>query len=311
MITILGAGGAISNELASRLASAKVPFRLVGRNPSSRPGAREVVAADLTDKDQCQRAVAGSTIVFLLAGLKYDYKIWAQLWPRIMSNTIQACKRAGARLVFFDNVYMYGLVDGAMTEDTPFNPISRKGEIRARIATSLIDEWKAGNLTAMIARAADFYGPHATHGIPNVLVFDPLSKGQSAMCLAADDLPHSYTFTPDAAQALQRLMEEESAWNKTWHLPTAPDPPTAREFIEAAAKSLGVQAKYRVLSPLLLRVGGWFNPMLRELPEMLYQNTAPYLFDSSKYARTFGFRGTPYHEGIQATTDSYGGARLT
>jgi nucleoside-diphosphate-sugar epimerase len=311
MITILGAGGAISNELVSRLASAKLPFRLVGRNPSSRPGAREVVAADLTDMDQCQRAVAGSTVVFLLAGLKYDHKIWAQLWPRIMSNTIQACKRAKARLVFFDNVYMYGLVDGAMTEDTPFNPVSRKGEIRARIATSLIDEWKAGNLTAMIARAADFYGPRATHGVPNVMVFDPLSKGQSAMCLAADELPHSYTFTPDAAQALLRLMNEESAWNQTWHLPTAPDPPTSREFIEAAAHAMSVKTKYRVLSPLLLRIVGWFNPMVREIREMLYQNTAPYLFDSTKYALAFGFRGTPYQEGIRVTAASYQDAGLT
>src|ERR1039457_5167717 len=85
-------------------------------------------------------------------------------------------RSAGARLIFFDNVYMYGKVAGAMTEDTPFNPVSRKGEIRARIATSLINEWKAGRLTAMIARAADFYGPNAKTGIPNVMVFDPMSK---------------------------------------------------------------------------------------------------------------------------------------
>jgi len=27
------------------------------------------------------------------------------VWPRVMSNTIEACKRARAKLVFFDNVY--------------------------------------------------------------------------------------------------------------------------------------------------------------------------------------------------------------
>src|SRR5258708_4668872 len=143
MITILGAGGAISDELVKLLAAQRKPFRLVGRHPVSTPGAAEVVSADLSDKEQTARAVAGSSVVFLLAGLKYDHKVWAEMWPRVMGNTIEACKRANARLIFFDNVYMYGKVAGAMTEETPFNPCSRKGEIRARIAIALINEWKA------------------------------------------------------------------------------------------------------------------------------------------------------------------------
>lgn len=306
MITILGAGGAISNELVKLLAARKLPFRLVSRNPVPTPGAAEVVSADLADKDQCARAVAGSAIVYLLVGLKYDYAVWAELWPRVLSNTIEACKRANARLVFFDNVYMYGRVSGAMTENTPFNPCSKKGETRARIATTLINEWRSGNLTAMIARSADFYGPKAKNGMANVLVFDPLSKKQKPMCLVSDSLPHSYTYTPDAAAALLKLGETESAWNQTWHMPTAPEPPTAREFIHQAAEVMGVAPKYRVLSPLMIRVFGWFNPVVGELQEMLYQNDAPYLFDSSKYAQAFGFQGTPYAQGIRATAESYG-----
>jgi hypothetical protein len=72
----------------------------------------ESVTADLSDLDQTVRAVAGSSVVHLLVGLKYDVREWRVLWPRIMSNTIEACKRAEARLIFFDNVYMYGRVAG-------------------------------------------------------------------------------------------------------------------------------------------------------------------------------------------------------
>src|SRR5215471_449611 len=129
MLTILGAGGAIGDELVKLLAQRQQPFRLVGRNPRMVPGAVEVHPADLSNKEQTIQAVTGSTVVFLLAGLKYDRKIWAETWPRIMANTIEACKRANPHLVFFDNVYMYGRVNGAMTEDTPFNPSSEKGEI--------------------------------------------------------------------------------------------------------------------------------------------------------------------------------------
>jgi len=305
MITILGAGGAISNELAIRLAAAQQPFRLVGRTPAPSPTAREVVSADLTDRDQAFRAVAGSSIVFLLVGLKYDRKVWTEQWPRIMSNTVEACKQANARLVFFDNVYMYGRANSPMTEETPFNPVSRKGEVRARIASSLIDAWKSGSLTAMIARCADFYGPHAANGLPNALVFDPLSKGKPANCLASDALPHSYTYTPDAAEALLKLAATESAWNQTWHLPTTPNPPTGKQFIEMAAAAMGVKPKYRILGPAMLWMGGLFNPVVGEVREMLYQNNAPYLFDSSKYAHAFGFTGTPYADGIRATAKSY------
>lgn len=305
MITILGAGGAISNELARLLTARKETFRLVGRHPKPVNGAAEVVAADLTDGAAAERAVAGSSVVLLVAGLKYDHKVWAEAWPRIMANTIEACKQAGAKLIFFDNVYMYGRVSGAMTEETPFNPCSRKGEIRARIATQLMDAWKAGALTAMIARAADFYGPGAKTGIPNALVFEPLSKGQKAMCLASDAQPHSYTCTPDAARALVELAGSERAWNQTWHMPTAPNPPSGREFLVMAARAMGVAARYRVLGRPMVKMVGWFNPMVGEVYEMMYQNDAPYLFDSSKYARAFGFTGTPYAEGIEATAAGY------
>jgi nucleoside-diphosphate-sugar epimerase len=305
MYTILGAGGSVSNELVKLLAARNLPFRTVSRHATPTPGAIENKAADLLNHEQTLAAVAGSDIVFLLVGLKYDHKLWANMWPRIIDNAVDACKRAGARLIFFDNVYMYGKVRGAMTEDTPYNPAGRKGEVRAQIATSIVKEWKAGELTAMIARAADFYGPGAKNGMANALVFDPMSKGQKAMCLASDALPHSYTYVPDTAQALLTLAEAPSAWNQTWHLPTTPNPPTGREFILAAAEAMGVPPNYRVLSRMMVKLFGFVNPVVGEIYEMLYQNDSPYIFDSSKYAHAFGFAETPYTEGIRTTAASY------
>lgn len=301
MITILGAGGAIGNHLAKLLAARQQPFRLVGRSPKPTPGATELVAADLTDREQTIRAVAGSSIVHLLVGLEYNLRVWREMWPRIMSNTIEACTRAGAKLVFFDNVYMYGKVTGPMTEETPFNPSSAKGEVRAQIATMLIDEWKSRRLTAMIARAADFYGPDTRTGVPNVLVFDPFANGKTASWLVNDRVPHSYTYTPDAARALVELTGQTTAWNQTWHVPTAPDPLTGKAFITQAAAAFGVPPKYRVLGRPMIRLVGAFQPYVRESYEMLYQSDSPYLFDSSKYAREFGFGGTPYAAGIKET----------
>ena len=156
MHTILGAGGTIANELVKELTGNHEPFRLVGRNPKPAGSASELKRADLTDAASVKEAIAGSEIVYLLAGLTYNIKIWQEQWPRIMTNVIEGCKAAKAKLIFFDNVYSYGLVKGPMTEATPYQPCSKKGEVRAAIANQLLQETKAGNLQAMIARCADF-----------------------------------------------------------------------------------------------------------------------------------------------------------
>ncbi len=305
MITILGAGGAIGNELAKMLAAHGGGFRVVSRSGRAAEGASETVSADLTDLGQTVNAVAGSSVVYLLAGLKYDTKVWQEMWPRVMNNTIEACKRAGARLVFFDNVYMYGRVSGAMTEETPFNPCSRKGEVRAKIAEQLMAEWKAGGLTGLIARSADFYGPETKNSVVNMLVFEPLSQGKTASWLVNDGVAHSYTYTVDAARAVMELAEREGAWMQTWHLPTAAPAMTGKAWVEAAAKALGVAPKHRVLNRAMLKMAGWFNPVVAESYEMLYQSDAPYVFDCGKFAKEIGWAGTSYEEGIRATAESY------
>jgi len=305
MQTILGAGGAIGTEVVRELAHSRQSVRLVGRNPKRVQGATETVSADISNLEQTIRAVSGSTVVHLLVGLKYDFSVWRELWPRIMGNAIEACKRANAKLIFFDNVYMYGRVSGPMTEDTPFNPCSKKGEIRAQIATALLNEIKAGKLNAMIARSADFYGPHARTSVPNILVFDKFAKRATASWLVNDSVPHSYTFTLDAAKSLALLADSESAWNQTWHLPTEPNPPAGKEFIKMVAKAFGVTPKYRVLSRPLIRIAGLFDSDIRESHEMLYQNDSAYLFDSTKFSKAFGFEPISYAEGVRRTASAY------
>src|ERR1700737_1659180 len=305
MVTILGADGAIGSELVKELTARNEPIRLVSRNPRLVPGAAEAVAADLSNLDNTVKAIAGSRIAFLLVGLKYDITEWRALWPRIMRNAIEAAKRANARLVFFDNVYMYGKVEGVMTEQTPFRPCSKKGEIRAQIATMLLNEMKMGNLSALIARSADFYGPHARTGLPDVLVFDKLAKGAKAGWFVNDSVKHSFTFTPDAARSLVLLADSESAWNQTWHVPTTPDPPTGKQFIGLVASAFDTKQRYSVLSRPMVWLAGRCDPTVRELYEMLYQYEFDYVFDSTKFIKAFMFAPTPYADGVRTTAQAY------
>lgn len=301
MQTILGSTGVIGTELAKSLTQYTDKIRLVSRNPKPVNPTDQLVIADLSDSQQVLSAVEGSEVVYLTAGLQYKISVWQVQWPLIMSNVISACKAHKAKLVFFDNVYAYGLVKGWMKEDTLVNPVSKKGEVRAKIAQMLMSEVEKGHIDAIIARAADFYGPNTPLSFVTVTVFDNFKKGKKAQWFIDADRKHSMTYTPDAGKATAILGNTSSAYNQIWHLPTDKNVLTGREFIELAAKEFGVKPDYTVLKKWMIQMVGYFVPVVKESIEMLYQNEYDYLFDSTKFEKAFNFVPTSYKDGIAAT----------
>jgi putative NADH-flavin reductase len=66
--TILGAGGAIANELVKELARRGERIRLVSRNPMLVGSLAEMVTADLSDLTQTIHAVSASAVGVLACG---------------------------------------------------------------------------------------------------------------------------------------------------------------------------------------------------------------------------------------------------
>lgn len=304
MHTILGANGTIARELSKALVSYTTNIRQVSRSPSKVNASDETFAANLLDTQATSDAVLGSEVVYLVAGLAYNAAIWHEQWPRVMRNVIDACKKHNARLVFFDNVYAYGHVEGAMTETTPFNPISKKGEIRAKIASMLLDEMQAGNLQAMITRSADFYGPSVVQSFPHATVFQRLKAQKSPQWIGNPNAVHTFTFTPDAGQAVAMLGRIPDAYGQTWHLPTTKEPFTGSEFVRLACELANQPYKLQLAPPWLLKLMGLFMPVLRENQEMMYQFDYDYRFDSSKIESAYGLKPTSYRVGITACLKS-------
>lgn len=301
MHTILGANGVIGQELSRSLAAHTSSIRQVSRHPRKVNPGDETCVADLLDARATAEAVKGSEVAYLVAGLEYKASVWQAQWPRVMRNVIDACKQHGTKLVFFDNVYAYGRVEGAMTEDTPFNPCSRKGEVRAGIATMLLDEMRSGNLQAMILRSADFYGPGAVMSFPHVAVFERLKAGKSPRWIGSPHTVHTFTFTPDAGRAMAVLARSPEAYGQTWHLPTTREPFTGTDFVRLACELAGQPYRLQAVPQWMLKLMGVFIPVLRENEEMMYQLEYDYRFDSSKIESAFDLRPTPYREGIART----------
>jgi len=303
MQTILGAGGAIGIELAKSLKNYTKEIRLVSRNPKKVNETDELMAADLLNTEDVRRAVKGSKIVYVTVGFPYSTKVWQEVWPKFMSDVIAACKEFNSILVFFDNMYMYDpkYLD-RMTEETPINPPSKKGKIRAEVAQMILDEVNAGTLTALIARSADFYGPGIKNSsMMNETIIKPLKIGSKANLLGSVDSKHSYTYTPDAGKATALLGNTADAYNQVWHLPTAADPFTGAQWTWLIASELGVKPDYRKVTSYMVWILGYFTPIMKEILEMMYQNKKDYIFDSSKFEKRFALRPTPYHIGIKET----------
>jgi nucleoside-diphosphate-sugar epimerase len=303
MHTILGAGGPVANALTRELQNNNETIRLVSRNPIEASGNTRWQKGDLLNYDEILAASKGSKVIYLTAGLVYDKKIWADQWPVIMRNFINLGKETAARLIFFDNVYSYGLVHGAMTENTFYNPTSIKGEIRARIATELMDEAKAGNICASIARGADFYGTHDVKGVLDVMLLDKLKKGQKAQWLGDVNKLHNFSYIPDMGKGVFLLGQNPDSDNQIWHMPTAA-PLKGIEFIEMAAGIYGVDPKYMAIKKYMLQLFGLFDKVTSELVEMYYQYNHDYNFNSDKFEKAFNTKPTNYEDGIKLMSET-------
>lgn len=298
--TILGSGGGIGVPLARELKNYTDHIRLVSRNPKKVNETDQLFPADLNDLNQLDKAIAGSEVVYVTIGFEYSLKVWKKTWPAFMEQVIASCIRHNAKLVFFDNIYMYDKSSVPfMTETSAINPPSEKGKVRAQLREMILNEVEKGNLTALIARAADFYGPDNKNSALKIMVADNFMKGKKAQVFGNPDKIHTYTYTPDAAKATAVLGNTPDAYGQEWHVPTTKEKLTTRQWIEIIARELHTEAKIQEVPAFMIKLLGIFIPVMREFPEMLYQYEQDYIFDSSKFEKRFGFGATSAGEGIK------------
>lgn len=298
MQTILGSGGAIGIELTKALSQYTDEIRLVSRKPKQVDDTNQLFPADLTDPSQVNKAIKGSEIVYVTVGFEYATKIWRATWPPFIRSVIESCKRHDAKLVFFDNMYMYDPdYIGDMTEETPVRPVSRKGQVRAEIVEMIMQEVKEGKLTALIARAADFIA--ASNSILMESVYKNLAKGKKADWFVDLNKIHNFTYAPDAGKATALLGNTPDAYNQVWHLPSIKEKLTGNQWLELISHQIKVKPKVRVVPAWLMGIIGIFVPVIREFKEMTYQWDRDYYFDSSKFEKWFGIKPTSAEDAIR------------
>lgn len=301
MQTILGANGQIAQELAKELKrNYTSDLRLVSRNPKKVNDTDQLFPANLLDKTQAEDAIQGSDIVYFAVGLPMDSEMWEQQFPVMMRNVIDACKKYHAKLVFFDNTYMYPQNNQPLTEQTEFAPVGRKGRVRAEIANMLLKEIQAKTITAVICRAPEFYGTGNTQSITNSLIFDNLKQGKKLKVFLSDKTLRSLIWTPDASKAMALIGNTSDTYGQTWHLPTDNNRVTYKQFIALTSEIYGKLLSYKVIPKWVLNIGKFFSPQLKEVQELLPRYAQDNLFISDKFKQRFPeFKITTYRQGIE------------
>ena len=298
---VLGTG-AIGRATAEELLRRGESVRMVNRSGKMDevPAGVELVASDLYDPAKVREVTRGAKVVYQSAQPRYSE--WTEKFPPLQKSIIEGLTGSNAKLVIVENLYMYGDQNGKpMTEDTPYDAHTRKGQVRTEISRAALAAHKEGLVRVTIARGGNFFGPWGLDSTMGGRAFYPLLQGKPAQLIGRTDLPHSHTFLRDFGSALVILGEREEADGQAWHVPNDQPSMTQAELVRMFAAEAGVEPKISSMGKLMMTIGGLFIPEAKETVEMMYEFDKPFIIDSSKFEQAFGLKATPMREAIHET----------
>jgi nucleoside-diphosphate-sugar epimerase len=304
-IHVVVGAGAVGSGVALRLAAAGHAVKVVTRSGTGpeAPGI-ERIAADAGEQRRLTEIADGAHAIYNCANPRYER--WAQDWPPLAAAMLGAAEASGARLITMGNLYGAAADSSPMRATDPLAPPSKKGAIRVQMWADALAAHEAGRVRVTEARASDFFGPgigdnghFGDRAIPKLLDGKPMS------IIGRSDMAHSWSYIDDVCATVAVLGTDDRSLGRAWHVPTAPAM-TGQALADAISRAAGHgEAKVKLIPAAMLKLAGIFSKQIRELPEMLYQFTAPFVIDATDTTETFGLEATPLDQQIDATIASY------
>ncbi len=266
------------------------------------PNNVSVIAGDLSDANFIKKTCKNADTIYHCA--MPPMGTWQKLLPPITKAIIDGLSGSNKKIVYGDNLFMYGDTDGKpLTENLPNNPIGIKGKARAEAATELLNAHKNKRFKVAIGRASDLFGPMVINAAIGDLFFKAVINGKTANLLGKTDQPHTFTYVKDFAQGLITLGENDSANGEIWHIPNSKTISTA-EFVKIIEKELGTKIKTQSAGTFMVKILGIFMPVMRELKELMYSWNKPYIVKHDKFVKQFGDIHTPVEQSVKETVGS-------
>ncbi len=284
---ILGAGS-IGTNISRLLTERGEQVRIITRSGSGPEHPLvERVASDASDPDRLIELTHGAEVIYHAANPP-SYTEWERMLPPIQTSVIAAATANDAVLALTASLYAYGRQPGGrMDESTPMTATGHKGRLRKRM-------WEQARLSGVRTfevRGSDYIGKDAA-GLYSMVIGPALTKGRTAIIPGRLDVPHTFTYNGDMAEALVTLAQDPRAWGRGWHVPSAPAitiGDLAQRYAAAAGKP---PVKLFAMPRFAMRAAGVFVPIAREMAEMDYQWYEPFHMDAPETTRTFGLTAT-------------------
>lgn len=299
---VVTGAGPVGTTVALQLAAAGHPVRLLTRSGSGpEHPSIERRRVDVSRPDHLDSAFDGAAAVHhCIHASRYHAATWRAELPAAEQQVLAAAGRAGAVVVFPESLYSYdraAIAAGPLTEDSPRTATGGKPGVRTRLLAA-----RAASATPTVSVvASDFFGPRVRTSHVGERLVPAVLAGKRIQMVGSLDQPHSWTYVPDLAAAMVRAAADESLWDTVLHAPTAA-PLTQLEFVAAVAAAGGVaMPKVGVLPLWALRAVGLVHPGTRELAELGFQFTAPFVMDSTRSERLLDQRPTPIEVALEQT----------
>ncbi|MGW0020129.1 NAD-dependent epimerase/dehydratase family protein [Rhodococcus sp. NPDC003382] len=292
-LQVVCGAGPIGWTVAQQLADSGRRVRVLTRSGSGPDHPLvERVRTDVSDPAALAAAFGDDTITAVhmcIHGSAYRAEAWERELPAAERTVLDAAGKAGAVVIFPESLYSYSEPDRVMREDSPRNATTGKRGVRTR----LLAERAAHTTPTVSVVASDYFGPRALNAHAGERMVPTILAGRTPRVLGSADVPHSFTYVPDLAAAMIAAADTPAVWNTVVHAPTAPAV-TQREMVAAFATAAGVPVpKVGTIPAWVLRGGALVNRDARELAEMLYQFTDPFVMDSSRSEEALGVTATP------------------
>ena len=305
---VLGATGGIGGEVARQLVAAGWAVRALRRGAgqaTGKQGGIEWVQGDAMNRADVLAAAQGCAVI-VHAVNPPGYRRWAELVLPMVDNTIAAAQAVGATIVLPGTVYNFGPSAFPMLrEDSPQEPLTRKGAIRVQMEQHLQAASRQG-CKVIVVRAGDFFGPKPGNSWFSQGLIKPGLPVKSISLPGAPGVGHQWSYLPDVARTMVELVQRREVLEPfaVFHMQghwDADGTQMAAAISRVVVKRGGAQPNVSAFPWWLMALIAPFVPTIRELREMRYLWRTPLTMDNTHLLATLGHEPhTPLDEAVEA-----------
>ena len=311
---VLGASGGIGGEVARQLHDAGWLVKGLKRGQAAahelRGGIHWLRGDALNPADVASAAQGCGVIVHAVN--PPGYRDWDRLVLPMLDNTLAAARAQGATVVLPGTVYNFGPdAFPVLHEDSPQQPVTRKGAIRVEMEARLRAASGRG-VRVIVVRAGDFFGPQPGNNWFSQGLVKPGKPVTSISNPAAPGVGHEWSYLPDVARTMVELLTKRDTLPAfaSFHMAGHWDA-SGREMAEAiqrvVARRTGTSPRISALPWWLLMLASPFVTTLKEMREMRYLWQRPVRMDNARLVAALGHEPhTPLDAAVEASLQGMG-----